>query len=73
MTDTQIKAADSHPRRRIAVLDTEMSYVDTGAGDPVVFLHGLRVEGRKVNHQDTSRRQGAPVVPLPSNVVTPRV
>jgi haloalkane dehalogenase len=33
-------AADSHPRRRIAVLDTEMSYVDVGEGAPIVFLHG---------------------------------
>jgi haloalkane dehalogenase len=33
-------AVDPHPRRRIPVLDTEMSYVDTGAGDPIVFLHG---------------------------------
>jgi haloalkane dehalogenase len=31
---------DGHPRRRIRVLDTEMSYVDTGRGNPVVFLHG---------------------------------
>jgi haloalkane dehalogenase len=35
-----INAADPHPRRRIRVLDTEISYVDTGHGDPVVFLHG---------------------------------
>jgi haloalkane dehalogenase len=28
------------PRRRIRVLDSEMAYVDTGHGDPVVFLHG---------------------------------
>ena len=33
-------AADPHPRKRIRVLDTEMAYVDTGAGTPVVFLHG---------------------------------
>ncbi len=33
-------AADPHPRRRVCVLDTEMSYVDVGAGDPIVFLHG---------------------------------
>src|SRR5262245_4151059 len=33
-------AADPHPRTRVRVLDTEMSYVDTGAGAPVVFLHG---------------------------------
>src|SRR5581483_11598169 len=35
-----IPAADPHPRRRVSVLDSEMAYVDTGAGDPVVFLHG---------------------------------
>jgi haloalkane dehalogenase len=35
-----IPAADTHERRRVAVLDTEISYVDTGTGDPVVFLHG---------------------------------
>jgi haloalkane dehalogenase len=35
-----IPAADPHPRRRVKVLDTEMAYVDTGAGAPVVFLHG---------------------------------
>ncbi len=31
---------DSHPRQQVAVLDTEMSYVDAGHGDPIVFLHG---------------------------------
>jgi haloalkane dehalogenase len=35
-----IPAGDPHPRRRLAVLDTEMAYVDVGAGEPVVFLHG---------------------------------
>ena len=35
-----IPAVDPHPRRRARVLDTEMTYVDVGAGDPVVFLHG---------------------------------
>jgi haloalkane dehalogenase len=35
-----ISAADPYPRRRVRVLDTEMACVDTGAGDPVVFLHG---------------------------------
>ncbi len=35
-----ISAADPHPRRRVTVLDTELAYVDTGAGNPVVFLHG---------------------------------
>ena len=33
-------AADPHPRRTVDVLDSEMRYVDTGDGDPVVFLHG---------------------------------
>src|SRR5437870_6568082 len=35
-----ISPADPHPRRRIRVLDTELTYVDTGSGDPIVFLHG---------------------------------
>ena len=41
MTDTP-SAADPHPRQRAAVLDSEMSYVDTGRADgrPIVFLHG---------------------------------
>jgi haloalkane dehalogenase len=33
-------SSDQHPRGRIRVLDSEMAYVDTGRGDPVVFLHG---------------------------------
>jgi haloalkane dehalogenase len=36
----QISAVDPHPRKRIAVLDSEMSYVEVGEGDPIVFLHG---------------------------------
>jgi haloalkane dehalogenase len=35
-----ISAYDSLPRRRVAVLDSEISYVDVGQGDPIVFLHG---------------------------------
>jgi haloalkane dehalogenase len=40
-----INASDPHPRRRAQVLDTEISYVDVGQGDPgqgdpIVFLHG---------------------------------
>lgn len=35
-----IQSADPHPRRRVQVVDTEMSYVDAGRGDPIVFLHG---------------------------------
>ncbi len=33
-------ASDPHPRRTVEVLDSKMTYVDTGDGDPVVFLHG---------------------------------
>ena len=35
-----LPAADPHPRKRVRVLDTEIAYVDTGTGDPIVFLHG---------------------------------
>lgn len=35
-----ISSVDSHRRQRVRVLDTEMSYVDIGKGDPIVFLHG---------------------------------
>ena len=31
---------DPYPRHVAEVLDSEMAYVDTGAGDPMVFLHG---------------------------------
>ena len=37
---TPLGSADPYPRRRVGVLDTEIAYIDTGAGDPVVFLHG---------------------------------
>lgn len=40
MTPQNVAAADPHPRRRVRVLDTEVSYVDTGSGEPIVFLHG---------------------------------
>src|SRR5437763_10913190 len=40
VTDPTIAVADPHPRRRVRVLDTEISYVETGRGDPIVFLHG---------------------------------
>jgi haloalkane dehalogenase len=40
MSQTPIGAADPYSRRRARVLDTEMAYVDSGRGDPVVFLHG---------------------------------
>jgi haloalkane dehalogenase len=35
-----ISATDRHPRQRARILDTEISYVDEGHGDPIVFLHG---------------------------------
>ena len=40
MADHSISAADPHPRRRVPALDAELATVDTGQGDPVVFLHG---------------------------------
>jgi haloalkane dehalogenase len=33
-------ANDPHPRKRVSVLDTDISYIETGEGDPIVFLHG---------------------------------
>ena len=32
--------ADPYSRQRLAVLDTELAFVDVGRGDPIVFLHG---------------------------------
>ena len=40
MTNAVISPIDKHRRLRVQVLDTEMSYVDVGEGDPIVFLHG---------------------------------
>ena len=48
MADEAFAAADPHPRKRVSVLDSAMSYVDTGAGQGaaapsgavVAFLHG---------------------------------
>jgi len=40
LTQSAVSAVDSYPRSTAAVLDTEMSYIDTGQGDPIVFLHG---------------------------------
>jgi len=34
------RSTDSHPRKRIEVVGTEISYIDTGHGSPIVFLHG---------------------------------
>src|SRR5262249_21986501 len=38
--DGGISAGGRHARPRARMLDTEIAYVDTGRGDPVVFLHG---------------------------------
>jgi haloalkane dehalogenase len=35
-----IPAGDWYQRRRLSVLDSHMAYVQVGAGDPIVFLHG---------------------------------
>ena len=40
LNTTIINAADPHPRHRVKVLDSEISYVDLGEGDPIVLLHG---------------------------------
>ena len=40
MTNAEISAIDSHPRRRVKVAGVEMAYVDVGSGDPIVLLHG---------------------------------
>jgi len=37
---TPLTASDRYPRKRVAVLDTDLAYVEAGAGDPIVFLHG---------------------------------
>ena len=31
---------DPFPRKRLRVKDADMTYVDVGEGDPIVFLHG---------------------------------
>lgn len=33
-------SVDPHPRRRVALGGTEISYLDVGSGRPIVFLHG---------------------------------
>ena len=40
MSSSTISAADPYQRRRIPVLDTDMAYIESGKGEPVVFLHG---------------------------------
>ncbi len=40
MSKDTISAANPYPYKRLKVLDSEMAYIDTGEGDPIVFLHG---------------------------------
>lgn len=40
MSAADISAADPYERKHVAVLDSEMAYVETGSGDPIIFLHG---------------------------------
>jgi haloalkane dehalogenase len=40
LTQEPISTQDSHPRQRVTAGGIELSYVDTGNGDPIVFLHG---------------------------------
>jgi haloalkane dehalogenase len=40
MSEADIAAEDRQQRQRVRVLDTEMSYVTAGRGQPIVFLHG---------------------------------
>ena len=40
MTESEISARDPYERKRVAVLDSEIAYVEVGAGDPIVLLHG---------------------------------
>jgi haloalkane dehalogenase len=40
MAEAGISSADWYERRRLAVHDSHMTYVEVGVGDPIVFLHG---------------------------------
>jgi haloalkane dehalogenase len=40
MSDATIPAADTMPRKRIALEGSEMAYAEVGTGAPMVFLHG---------------------------------
>src|SRR5215470_6558639 len=41
MRNITISTEDPSYRKYLDVLDTQMAYVDVGAGDPIVFLHGV--------------------------------
>ena len=40
MSQESISASDPYSRKRVTVGGVVMAYVDTGTGDPIVFLHG---------------------------------
>ena len=40
MNYSLISPDDHYKRQNISVLDTHISYIDVGGGDPIVFLHG---------------------------------
>ena len=40
MPSRKIPEADPYDRRSVEVLDSRMSYIDSGEGDAIVFLHG---------------------------------
>jgi haloalkane dehalogenase len=40
MSEARISSVDRYERRRIAVLDSHIAYVEAGRGDPIVLLHG---------------------------------
>jgi haloalkane dehalogenase len=40
LAQAALSSVDPHPRYTVRVLDTHMSHVDVGNGDPIVFLHG---------------------------------
>src|SRR5260370_16331261 len=40
MSQTTVSAADPYERQRVSILDTDMAYIDTGGGDPIVFVEG---------------------------------
>ncbi len=40
MAEPALSAADPNPPQRVVARGVEMAYVDAGAGDPIVFLHG---------------------------------
>ena len=65
MTSAQVFGVDLHHRRRVRVLDTDMSYVDVGDGDPIVFLHGNHVVLSLAQHHSLSPRTRA--VPGPGS------